>query len=448
MKINWALLGLLAGIGIGAFGQAFGVEWLVAQVRAHVGWIAFACFAALFLIFALGAVLQWLSRRYLQPRYESVSDVLGDATTVVARTAKLSDADTEKAGQIIRSGVAIYGAWSFRLIMLRATVGLLLALGGVFTTYLLIQQNERIAEQTEAVEAQTLAAESQTTLLTQQLSLSTAQNELMALNVVATLRERLASAPLDWAPRIQEIGHLTSYRDFACRLTWSDEPRPLYGAPNQSEIAALADLARSEELGARVIAALTYLLEDRDPSVVLSAVYVFDRLGTLPDLDGPITLRDLAIERLEFNHPFRVHLDGVYADLVWCLDCDLSLTASVIADVAVPSVSSVTNSFVDRLSMPTTNRFIRFLPELLQQDEPVESENGVIQPLPPPVRIIEREGFSSPVVARSVIGASRMDLDTLLLDPLDSDASLDLLDGKVSPSLEVFVSHPTPDGRF
>lgn len=357
MKINWALLGLLAGIGIGVFAQGFTVEWLIAQVDAHIAWIVVACFLAFFLVFALSALLQRLIRRQLKPKYETVSDVVGDASEVVARAAGLSAEDTENSSQILRSGVAIYGAWSFRLLMLRATVGLLLALGGVFTTYLLIQQNERIAEQTVAVEAQTLAAESQTELLTQQLNLSSAQNELMALNLVVSLRERLTEAPVpaeDFAALF--FDRLASPVSDTCSLVPAAERPDFYPGPNQSEIEAIVGLVQSDRLGARVRDALGYLLSDKNPSVVLAALLILDASNAIPKGRGPVRLSGLALDSLTLENAVEVEIVDAQIGNFSCAECEVSVMSSWVMNISAAKIDQIFSSAINGfrpLGVPT-----------------------------------------------------------------------------------------------
>ncbi|MEO1704539.1 MAG: hypothetical protein AAFR50_04260, partial [Pseudomonadota bacterium] len=307
MKVNWALLGLLAGIGIGAFGQAFGVDVLIEGIRQHMVTIAVVAFAALALLLIAGILLERFFRETLKPRYESVSDVVSDATSVVGRAINLEDKDVEKASQIVRSGAAIYGVWSFRLLFLRTTIGVLIALGGAFATFVLIQQNdllrgqsELLGEQNTAVRAQTTAAENQTDLLLRQLSLSEAQNDLMALNLVATLRQRLSREALRPSEvQLPEIeGEFFPHKEtgLTCSLAQAVPNLGLYPKANPSELGAIGDLTQSASLGPRVVGALNNLVRDEDPSVAFAAFQLLDGIDGAEH--NSVTLSNITAETL------------------------------------------------------------------------------------------------------------------------------------------------------
>lgn len=362
MRFNWALLGLVAGIGIGVFLQSFTIETIIDGVRQHMVTIALGALAAFVILGLAGVLLERFFRKTLKPRYDVASDVVGDATAVVGRALKLDGRDVENVSQIVRSGASIYGAWSFRLLFLRTTLGLLIALGGAFATFVLIQQNDLLreqsrllADQNEAVSAQTTAAQSQTDLLSRQLTLSEAQNELMALNLVATLRERLSRQAMHTSevmlPQMEGSFFPVDETALACELAQTTPDMLLYQGGNPSELGAISDLMQSASLGPRVKSALNHLLRDEDPSVAFAAFQLLDRHGGAEA--KWISLENIIADVLTIESDAHVSLSNSILGKVTCDSCTFSFESSLAMAVRSRGLRSVTNSVILEWQQPS-----------------------------------------------------------------------------------------------
>ena len=290
MRLNHTLFGILIGGILGFIVFAFGVDWMIDQIEERTGMIVLIAVVILILIVVIFLSYErWLERLF-SSNTTKLSDILHELINLLDDSKFIKDLEYyKKVSKALRNGVTVFAAWSLRLMIFRAILAVALALGGVFASYILVQQNRLIAEQSALIAEQTVAsnsqaaaADTQTKMLREQITISETQNELMALNLVTTLRERLiGSAQFDSADPEFEIELEPIEVSEQCVVAISDKGNALYSPANRLEISAIISLAKSQRVGPRVVDALRHLLRDENPSVSFSSLVILDEVNAL-----------------------------------------------------------------------------------------------------------------------------------------------------------------------
>ncbi|MEM6371829.1 MAG: hypothetical protein AAF727_03490 [Pseudomonadota bacterium] len=285
-------------------------------------------------------------RRVLGRSEVALEDVAG---SLVGALAAASEGDRDKAADharaLVQGGVGWYTWSSFYRWVIGSALGLLLAFGAFVGTVLLFEQTrtlrvqtERIGEQTALMEAQTALMEAQTERLREQTEAAAIQNEIMSLSLVNQLREQMLASvetrPLgEWLATRGIAGvdqPLVRYATtgLSCDM-YFDGDFVLNSPPSEAAVGAIAGLAQSPALGARVISALNLLAQDSHGSVVIGAVRALEQAGH--PYGGEFTLRDLIIKDVTrlAARPYRLNVRRSFISNLICPDCDMHLSASI-----------------------------------------------------------------------------------------------------------------------
>jgi hypothetical protein len=365
---------------------ALGIWGAADELARNIAAFMFGAIAILVLLMVVLLFLRdWLLQRLIGQSEVTLDEIVSSLVKGISAASRGDREESEREAEKLARAATGWYVWSnFYRWVVASALGLLLAFGAFTGTVLLFEQNRKLDQQTALMDTQSGLMEAQTTRMAEQSEQAAMQNEIMTLSLVSELREQLLGtvetisfgSALAQSPGA-EWGVLGSYspdRD-TCVVT-TDTEAELRTLPSEATMKAIGQLTAEGLIADRVIAALRFLQEDRDPAVSLAALIILDRAGVVEDTTAIFS--GLFVDQLRLTGRHKIDFSGSFLASMECPSCDVAFRASAIGEVASDSKLRLTGTLVLQGTADTSGYSFDWAPSaiVLQSDE-VPPENAL-----------------------------------------------------------------------
>lgn len=267
---------------------AVGIWFASEEFARQIAAILFIAISLLILFLAILLIFRDQLLKKVLGRHQIGLDQIAEQSVeltgaIASRDAKKADA----AAKILAKRVAGWYAWTtmYKWVF-STTLSLLIAFGTFAGAVLVFRQVELLDSQNQFIETQTGLMSSQTDSLLSQTLEAELQNELVVLSLISDLRNQMLDSSeqksigeiLNDVGFFSESGPIVSSEDLECSLDLT-RSTAIQLPVSEAVLAQLSIMALSEQIGERVIQALSTLEIDSKNSVASGARRVLEDLG-------------------------------------------------------------------------------------------------------------------------------------------------------------------------